>query len=122
MDEQKYRNDLPLNSYICPICHTSQMYAHPEQIYQHDHHKCASCGYMETKSQTHQRVYVALTTGEFREDLVSKASRENHPMFAVQFQPNLDDTCKDKLELVSCEPKESSNLIKCNCCMCTCRK
>lgn len=49
------KRDISLNSYFCPRCHMGSLCSH-QQPEHRDYNKCPSCGYMELKSQTLERV------------------------------------------------------------------
>lgn len=113
-DKYRHNSDVALNSYLCPNCHMAKLFEHQQSEFQHEWNKCTFCGYSETKAQTHDRVSSYLQDGNWREDLVSKASTEN-PAYKQNNILSRPCNCKS----LSYDPKECLN---CFCTMCDCSK
>lgn len=52
------------NKYFCPRCHLATLHDHLERKFELKWNKCGSCGYMETKKNTENRLKNHLTLQE----------------------------------------------------------
>lgn len=107
--QMSLRDYIAFNSYLCPMCHFSTLYSHPEAQYSREWNKCSSCSFSETKIQTHSRVSTLLLDSSQTWDQVFLEKAKISPFWS-RIRPSnntLDQECAQK---ISPSPQKSPGI------------